>query len=69
MTPRLIPLSALALGVLLVSGCAGVRDHRGYVMDKTLAAAIQPGVDNRDSVMKTLGRPTFSGQFADSDWY
>ena len=69
MTCRLLPLSALALGALLVSGCAGVRDHRGYVMDKTLATAIQPGVDNRDSVQKTLGRPTFSGQFTDSDWY
>ena len=69
MTCRLLPLSALALAALLVSGCAGVRNHRGYVMDKALATAIQPGVDNRDSVQKTLGRPTFSGQFTDSDWY
>ena len=69
MPRRLHSLSALALGALLVSGCAGVRDHRGYVMDKTMVAAIQPGTDNRDSVMKTLGRPTFGGQFSDSDWY
>ena len=57
------------IATTLLSGCAGIRDHRGYVMDKTLAAAIQPGVDNKDSVQKTLGRPTFGGQFADSDWY
>ncbi|MFN2473408.1 MAG: outer membrane protein assembly factor BamE [Sphingomicrobium sp.] len=69
MTPRLPTTVALALGLALLSGCAGIRDHRGYVMDKTLATAIQPGVDNRDSVLKTLGRPTFTGQFADSDWY
>ncbi len=62
-------LIALALGAAMLSGCAGVRDHRGYVLDRTLASAIQPGVDNRDSVMKTLGRPTFTGQFSDADWY
>ena len=34
-----------------------------------MVAAIQPGVDNKDSVQKTLGRPTFAGTFKDSDWY
>ncbi|MDP9163782.1 MAG: outer membrane protein assembly factor BamE [Pseudomonadota bacterium] len=68
MTRRLPLLAALA-ATTLVAGCAGIRDHRGYVMDKTLANAIQPGVDNKDSVEKTLGRPTFGGQFGDSDWY
>ena len=65
---RRLPLIAIT-AALFLSGCAGIRDHRGYVMDKTLAAAIQPGVDNKVSVQKTLGRPTFGGQFADSDWY
>ena len=65
---RRLPLVA-ALAAVLVTGCAGIRDHRGYVMDKTLAAGIQPGVDNRDSVEKTLGRPTFTGQFGNSDYY
>lgn len=62
-------LSAAILATALLSGCAGIRDHRGYVMDKTLVSAIQPGVDNRDSVQKTLGRPTFTGQFSQNDWY
>ena len=35
----------------------------------TLIAAIQPGVDNRESVVGTLGRPTFVGQFDQRDWY
>jgi outer membrane protein assembly factor BamE (lipoprotein component of BamABCDE complex) len=26
-------------------------------------------VDNKDSVQKTLGRPTFTGQFDPNDWY
>lgn len=62
-------VAATLLSASLLSGCAGIRDHRGYVMDKTLVAAIQPGVDNRDSVQKTLGLPTLAGQFGDRDWY
>lgn len=62
-------LAALACGCLLTAGCTRIRDHQGYVMDETLVAAIQPGVDNRESVAGTLGRPTFVGQFDDRDWY
>lgn len=62
---------ALAAAVIgLAPGCAmGVRDHRGFVIDKDLAQGIQVGVDNKDSVAKTLGRPTFTGQFNENDWY
>lgn len=61
-------LAALSL-TALASGCAGIREHRGYVMDPELASAIQVGVDNKQSVERTLGRPTFTGQFSDNDWY
>jgi len=52
-----------------VSGCTKLRDHKGYVVDSTLIGTVEPGVDNRDSVAKTLGRPSFAGQFDDSVWY
>jgi outer membrane protein assembly factor BamE (lipoprotein component of BamABCDE complex) len=54
---------------LALSACAGLRDHKGFVIDQALADAIQVGVDNKDSVAKTLGRPTFTGQFDPNDWY
>jgi len=57
------------LGAALLSGCMGIRDHRGAVIDKELASAIQVGVDNKDSVAKSLGRPSFVGQFNPNDWY
>ena len=57
------------IGVVLLSACAGTREHRGQVIDKELAAGIQVGVDNKDSVQRTLGRPTFTGQFDPNDWY
>lgn len=58
----------IGLGLAL-SACAGIRDHRGFVIDKTLADGIQVGVDNKDSVTRTLGRPTFTAQFDPNEWY
>lgn len=61
---------SLAFGALLLAGgCTQIRDHQGYILDETLATAVQPGVDNRESVQSTLGRPTFVGQFDQRDWY
>jgi len=62
-------VGAIAL-VGLSSGCTRIRDHKGYVVDSTLIDAVQPGIDNRDSVEKTLGRPSFAGEFdGGRTWY
>ena len=57
------------LGAALLTGCVGVYDHRGAVIDQELASAIQVGVDNKELVERTLGRPTFIGQFTPNEWY
>jgi len=62
-------LAAILVVAALAGGCTAIRDHRGYIIDEVLVSAIQPGVDNRESVQGTLGRPTFTGQFSDRDWY
>jgi outer membrane protein assembly factor BamE (lipoprotein component of BamABCDE complex) len=54
---------------LAAGACSPIRDRQGYLMDPVLVASVQPGVDNRDSVQGTLGRPTFVGQFDQRDWY
>ena len=61
-------IAVIACGLVL-AGCSRIRDQQGYVLDETLVTAIQPGVDNRESVAGTLGRPTFVGQFDQNDWY
>ena len=61
-------IAVIACGLVL-AGCTRIRDHQGYILDETLVTAIQPGVDNRESVAGTLGRPTFVGQFDQRDWY
>src|SRR6185503_8237279 len=60
---------AAAAASLLLGGCHKIHDRMGYVSDETLYTAVQPGVDNKDSVMNTLGRPSFTGQFNENDWY
>jgi outer membrane protein assembly factor BamE (lipoprotein component of BamABCDE complex) len=62
-------LVAVSLCAVLAAGCTRIREHQGYLIDEPLVQAIQPGVDNRDSVAGTLGRPTFVGQFDQRDWY
>lgn len=63
-------LAGCALGIAaLTGGCTSIKNHRGYVVDQVLLDAIQPGIDNRTSVERTLGRPTFESQFGSKDWY
>ena len=65
-TARIATIEALAT---LASGCAAISDHRGYISDASLVSAIQPGLDNKESVEGTLGRPSFTSQFGDERWY
>jgi outer membrane protein assembly factor BamE (lipoprotein component of BamABCDE complex) len=69
MTKRAVKFSAMLLGAALLSACVGVNEHRGFVLDDQLAQSVQVGVDNKASVTRTLGRPTFVGQFDANDWY
>jgi outer membrane protein assembly factor BamE (lipoprotein component of BamABCDE complex) len=64
---RIVLLASLA--AIGLGGCAGYRETRGFILDEQLSQAVQVGVDNKASVERTLGRPTFTGQFADSEWY
>lgn len=61
----LILMSALAAS----AACAPLRSHQGYIVDADLVNSIQPGVDNRQSVLATLGQPSFASQFNQGDWY
>ncbi len=66
-------LSGILLsGALLAAslgGCATIKDHRGYIVDGALLDSVQSGIDNRTSVEKMLGRPSFVSQFGQQDWY
>jgi outer membrane protein assembly factor BamE (lipoprotein component of BamABCDE complex) len=69
---RLKHTAILSIGIataMLASGCTQLRSHQGYLIDQTLLDSVAVGIDNKDSVERTLGRPTFQGQFRDNVWY
>lgn len=53
----------------LASGCTTIREKRGYIADEMLVQAVQPGLDNRKSVERTLGRPSFTSTYGEDSWY
>lgn len=59
----------LTIAALALSACASIKDHRGYLVDGALLDSVMPGIDNRTSVEKTLGRPTFVSEYGRQDWY
>ena len=68
-----MPIKGRILGVatlaLALGACASIKDHRGYLVDGALLDSVMPGVDNRVSVERMLGRPSFVSQFGRQDWY
>jgi outer membrane protein assembly factor BamE (lipoprotein component of BamABCDE complex) len=66
---QIAAIAFLAAASLFVQGCTQLRSHQGYVGDNALLTSVQPGVDNKQSVEASLGRPTFTGQFGENDWY
>lgn len=62
-------LAVAAVAAVLLTGCSAIWAHKGAVVDPQLPSAIQPGIDNKASVAKLMGRPTFTGQFTPNDWY
>jgi len=59
----------LLAAVAVLPGCTSIRESRGYIVDPTLSAMVQPKIDNQQSVEGTLGRPTFVSQFGTPTWY
>ena len=67
---RTLSASLASLGLCALAGCASVRDHKGYIIDSSLINTVAPGVDNKDSVYKTLGRASFESEFdSGRTWY
>ena len=69
MTSCIARLGLIAVAALGATGCTQIRTHQGYIVDTDLVNSVQPGVDNRQSVLQTLGKPTFVAQFDQGDWY
>ena len=68
-TPRARLIALGLIVALTASGCSQLKGRQGYIVDPVLTDSVSVGVDNRESVEKTLGRPTFVGQFSNNEYY
>jgi len=59
----------LAGAAAVLPACSSIQESRGYIVDPLLTEAVQPKIDNQQSVEATLGRPTFTSQFGSPTWY
>ena len=66
---RILMGAALGLATIATGACTPLKGHQGYVLDVDLINSVQPGVDNRQSVLQVLGKPSFASEFNQGDWY
>lgn len=65
----ILPLAALLALGLAASACTRIPNNMGFIADEQLLSSVQPGVDNKQSVQRALGRPTSMGQWDENVWY
>lgn len=59
----------MGLALLSLGACSAVYRNHGYVPPETLLEEVVVGVDTRDSVIETLGRPSAQGVMDQSGLY
>ena len=64
-----VRIGAVVAAAVLATGCSSITNHKGYLADEVVLRSVQPGVDNRASVERTLGQPSFVSQFGEPVWY
>lgn len=52
-----------------MASCTPTQNVRGYFIDDVLISQIKPGVDNKGSVLNTLGSPSNVSTFGTNTWY
>jgi len=61
--------TALALVLVATVACTPVYRNHGYVPSDDELALVEVGVDTRDTVAVTVGRPSAAGLLNDLGWY
>ena len=64
-----IGLVAVLAAATLAAGCTTIKEQRGYRAEAVLLESIQPGIDDKVSVERTLGQPTFTSHYGQDSWY
>ncbi|GIT90492.1 outer membrane protein assembly factor BamE [Jannaschia pagri] len=65
----MVRMAAMALVLVGVTACSATFRNHGYVPDETDLQALVVGVDTRDTVETTVGRPSANGVLREDAWY
>lgn len=68
-TARRAGLGLTLAFVLVMAGCAPIIRNHGYAPTDVELAALTVGVDTRDTVAETVGRPSAQGLLNDEGWF
>ncbi len=66
---RAVRLAVVGLVLAALAACSPVYRNHGYVPSDEELALIEVGVDTRDTVAATLGRPSGQGLLNDVGWF
>lgn len=70
MARRTLLAATLVATSAATSACVTpVRDYHGYVVDEVAPSEIEPGVDNRSTVLARLGTPSTKSVFDENTWF
>ncbi|WP_375552684.1 outer membrane protein assembly factor BamE [Rhodophyticola porphyridii] len=64
-----VRLGLALLVITVAAACSATFNNHGYVPPEEELAAILPGVDTRESVESSVGRPAASGVIRDEAWF
>lgn len=62
-------ITVLGMVLVMAAGCSAVYRNHGYVPVDAELALIEVGVDTRETVAATIGRPSAAGLLNDVGWY
>jgi len=66
---QLVRFCAAGVIVLTIGACSATYQNHGYVPNDTELEDVIVGIDTRDSVAETIGRPTSFGVLSEGGWY
>jgi len=66
---RSIIVAGGALLLMMTGGCSRIRERQGFLIEPAIVNSVLAGVDNKQSVEGSMGRPTFVSQFGPERWY
>ena len=66
---RKLVLASVLVGMAILPACARIQNNMGYLVDEAVVAEVKPGIDNRESVAKALGRPSIASEWDNKTWY